>query len=346
MYRTIIKPVTEKTDVKTKNGELLVDTEYGMISVNDDGIIRSQTKDIDSRTKSLKAQITSLNNDIDVIYEKLVSLANINIFTEGSSSLNAGGTYKEYLKKTFMILLDSIRKIVERYEKAFQGSDEPTFNDYDSDPDCLQVKEKIIMVYNTYYNLYEYFEELIMDGINPNMWIYDKLDHKKRQVDYRYQFLNKYSQHLVQLVYLLLGQSYSDHIVIKNHSLNKRDVSGFYEKTATQVANLCYLGEYTKLRKIIERLNDYLQDYFTKFAKKYGRTFSSKSSSNSKSFSPTKANAEKQGNASKKSVTQTVTRTLTNTTYKKVYSATYKKVSRSNNSDTGNEKYILTDSNQ
>jgi len=156
MLRVIVKPLTEKTEFKPKNDEILVDTENGHIStVDNNENLQSATKDIESGVSLLKTRSDTFN-------EKYKELVNNPIFT------NSGyiGLYNDTLN-----LLNSVNTI-----KSAMDNEESITSTFESDlvslsniyQKTLEFKEDYMYLINYFRNTSQYFDELeyFVDELN------------------------------------------------------------------------------------------------------------------------------------------------------------------------------------
>jgi len=74
MLRMIYQPLTEKTEIKPVDGEILVNTENGHINVYNNGKLKSATKDIEEN-------ITFLNIELEELLEEYSNIINDEVFT-------------------------------------------------------------------------------------------------------------------------------------------------------------------------------------------------------------------------------------------------------------------------
>lgn len=73
-YRSVIKPLTEKTANAPVKGEILVDTEHGNVSVVTDTGIRSATREIKAQLVIKRTIMEKINVDFSKVLDKLDTL--------------------------------------------------------------------------------------------------------------------------------------------------------------------------------------------------------------------------------------------------------------------------------
>lgn len=87
-YRSVVKPLTEKTANAPVKGEILVDTEHGNVSVVTDTGIRSATREIKAQLVIKRTIMENINADFSKVLAKLDTLEKTT-FPDRLNALNA-----------------------------------------------------------------------------------------------------------------------------------------------------------------------------------------------------------------------------------------------------------------
>lgn len=87
-YRSVVKPLTEKTANAPVKGEILVDTEHGNVSVVTDTGIRSATRELNAQLVIKRTIMEKINVDFSKVLAKLDTLEKTT-FPDRLNALNA-----------------------------------------------------------------------------------------------------------------------------------------------------------------------------------------------------------------------------------------------------------------
>ncbi len=87
-YRSVVKPLTEKTANVPVKGEILVDTEHGNVSVVTDTGIRSATRELNAQLVIKRTIMENINVDFSKVLAKLDTLEK-STFPDRLNALNA-----------------------------------------------------------------------------------------------------------------------------------------------------------------------------------------------------------------------------------------------------------------
>ena len=87
-YRSVVKPLTEKTANSPVKGEILVDTEHGNVSVVTDTGIRSATRELNAQLVIKRTIMEKINVDFSKVLAKLDTLEKTT-FPDRLNALNA-----------------------------------------------------------------------------------------------------------------------------------------------------------------------------------------------------------------------------------------------------------------
>lgn len=87
-YRSVVKPLTEKTANAPVKGEILVDTEHGNVSVVTDTGIRSATRELNAQLVIKRTIMENINVDFSKVLAKLDTLEKTT-FPDRLNALNA-----------------------------------------------------------------------------------------------------------------------------------------------------------------------------------------------------------------------------------------------------------------